>query len=171
MTPAEAPPPTSGTRCLSCRVDVHVPASYEHGDQVKCGSCGTLHKVVRGERVRLVLADVGELRESVRTAEERVAQLAGELRHARGSIGIGVNGLGVGLGYVLWQLGLRDELWSTALLWRAAAYSLVSALLLEAANFLFLAKRQHMIRLAEEVEAARVDVRQARQRLRDSSRA
>jgi hypothetical protein len=149
---------------------VVVPATYEHGDQVRCGSCGTSHRVVRGERLRLVLADVAGLRDNVRAAEERAAQIEADLHRARGSIGIGVNGLAVGLAYLLWRIGLVDESWTTALLWRAAALSLGSAVLLELANYLFLAKRQLMIRLGEELEAARADVRQARQLLRDASR-
>jgi hypothetical protein len=153
-----------------CRVEVVVPASYEHGDQVRCGSCGTGHRVLRGDRVRLVLADVSALREEVRAAEERAGQIEADLQRARGSIGIGVNGLAVGLAYLLWQIGLADQTWAPPLLWRAAGLSLVSGVLLELANYLFLAKRQAMIRLSEDLEQARADLRLARQRLRDASR-
>ncbi len=170
MSPAPVAPQPQ-PRCLTCRSEVNVPASYEHGDQVKCGSCGTLHKVVRGERVRLVLADMGALRESVRAAETRTAELEAQLHRARGSIGIGVNGLAVGLAYLLWQIGMADQSWTTPLLWRAAGLSLVSALVLELANYLFLAKRQQITRLSEELEGARADLRQLRMRLRDASRA
>ncbi len=163
--------PQPRARCVTCRNEIDVPASYEHGDQLKCGSCGTLHKVVRGERLRLVLADTGTLRESVRVAEGRAADLEAGLHRARGSIGIGVNGLAVGLAYLLWQIGLADQGWTTPLLWRTAGISLVSGLLFELANYLFLAKRQQMTRLSAELEAAREDVRQLRQRLRDASRA
>lgn len=163
--------PQSQPRCVTCRNEISVPASYEHGDQVKCGSCGTLHKVVRGERVRLVLADLGSLRESVRVAEARAADIEADLHRARGSIGIGVNGLAVGLAYLLWQIGMADQSWTTPLLWRAAALSLASGVLLEVANYLFLAKRLQITRLSTELEAARDDVRQLRQRLRDASRA
>ncbi len=104
--------PQSHPRCLVCRVEVVVPASYEHGDQVRCGSCGTAHRVLRGDRLRLVLADVSALRQEVRTAEERAAQIEADLHRARGSIGIGVNGLAVGLAYLLWQIGLADQVWA-----------------------------------------------------------
>lgn len=164
------PATASSARCVMCRVEVAVPASYEHGDQFKCGSCGTLHKVVRGERVRLVLADVGPLRESVRAAEKHVQQLEADLQTARGSIGIGVNGLGLGLAYVVWQIGLQDTPWSTALLLKAGLLSLVAALLLETANYLFLAKRQQMTRLSKEVDSARAELLQLRQRLREAGR-
>jgi hypothetical protein len=120
--------------------------------------------------VRLVLADVSALREEVRAAEERAGQIEADLQRARGSIGIGVNGLAVGLAYLLWQIGLADQTWAPPLLWRAAGLSLVSGVLLELANYLFLAKRQAMIRLSEDLEQARADLRLARQRLRDASR-
>lgn len=160
----------AGPRCVMCRMEVAVPASYEHGDQVKCGACGTLHKVVRGERVRLVLADVGPLRESVRAAEERVSRLEEELAHARASMGIGVNGLGVGVAYVVWQIGFEEATWNTRLLWQAGLLSLVVAVLLEGANYLFLAKRQHLTRLGEDIDAARRELLQLRQRLREAGR-
>ena len=32
-------------RCVHCREDVTVPDHYAHGDHVKCGACGTKHKV------------------------------------------------------------------------------------------------------------------------------
>lgn len=164
------PATAASPRCVLCRVEVAVPASYEHGDQVKCGSCGTLHKVVRGEHVRLVLADLSTLRESVRAAENLVRQLEADLRAARGSMGVGVNGLGVGLAYVVWQIGLEEATWSTALLWQAGLVSLVAAVLFEAANYLFLAKRQHLTRLSKEIESARSELFQLRQRLREASR-
>jgi hypothetical protein len=153
-----------------CRVEVVVPASYEHGDQVKCGSCGSLHRVVRGERTRLVLADMGALRESVRAAEKHVHQIEDDLRSARASVGIGVNGLGVGVAYIVWQIGLQDAPWSTALLWKAALSSLLAAVALEAANYLFLAKRQHLTRLSKEIESARRELLELRQRLREAGR-
>ena len=55
-------------RCVHCRADILVPDSYHHGDHVKCGQCGTRHKVVRGERegVRLVLADIGPVRDALK---------------------------------------------------------------------------------------------------------
>ncbi len=58
-------------RCVHCRADILVPDSYHHGDHVKCGQCGTRHKVSRGERegVRLVLADVGPLRDALKANE------------------------------------------------------------------------------------------------------
>lgn len=169
--PSEVAARVSNPRCVMCRAEVVVPASYEHGDQIKCGECDTAHKVVRGERVRLVLADASGLRDEVRAAQRRVQQVEEELRDARHSMGVGINGLGVGLVYILWQIGLRDAPWSVPLLWQAGFLSLVAGLLLEVANYRFLAKRQHLTRLAQELSAAQRELTGLRQRLRDATRA
>lgn len=158
------------SRCITCRAEVAVPPSYEHGDQVKCGVCGASHKVLRGERVRLVLADVGPLRENVRAAERHLRQLEDDLRAARASMGIGVNGLGVGVAFIVWQIGLQDAPLTTLLLWQAGLLSLVAGVLLEGANYLFLAKRQQMTRLTHEIQAAQRELVGLRQRLREAGR-
>jgi hypothetical protein len=41
-----------------CRTDIVVPPRTRNGDHIKCGTCATKHKVVRGEVLRLVIADV-----------------------------------------------------------------------------------------------------------------
>ena len=142
-------------RCVYCREDIAVPATYAHGDHIKCGACGTKHKVVRGDRLRLVLADVAPLKDALAQNEQLVDRLEAELAHARGelrhrrqrrrprrrlhALPARVQGRaperGAGLG-------------------NAAGIALVTGLLLEVANFLFLAKRQAMIRISAELEEA-----------------
>jgi hypothetical protein len=70
-------------RCVHCRAMVTVPDSYQHGDHIKCGGCGTQHKVARGEVLRLVLADLAPLRESLSSNEILVDRLESEMRDAR----------------------------------------------------------------------------------------
>ncbi len=160
----------STARCVYCRVDVQVPASYAHGDHIKCGACGTKHKVVRGDRLRLVLADVAPLKDSLVQNEQLVNRLEAELAHARASYGIGANGIGIGVVYMLYQLGFKGAALNGELIGNAAGVALVSGLLLEVANYLFLAKRQHMTRISAELEEAEEEGVRLRQLLRDASR-
>jgi hypothetical protein len=157
-------------RCVYCRVDVAVPTSYAHGDHIKCGACGTKHKVVRGDRLRLVLADTGPLKESLTQNEHLVHRLESELAHARASVGIGANGIGLGVVYMLYQLGFKGAPLGGELIGNAAGIALVSAFLLEAANFLFLAKRQQMTRISAELEEAEEEGARLRQLIREASR-
>ena len=160
----------SRARCVNCRVEISVPETYAHGDHIKCGGCGTKHKVVRGDVLRLVLADVAPLREQLQTNRERVARLEDELRGARRSLGIGVNGLGVGLIYALVQIGLENRLIDSALIRETVLVALASGLLLELANYMFLAKRGQISRLSGEIEALRGEMRQLEQRIREAGR-
>lgn len=157
-------------RCVNCRADIVVPESYAHGDHIKCGGCGTQHKLIRGENLRLVLADVGPLKDALRTNRQLVQRLEADLASARGSFGMGVNGLGIGLIYLLWQVGQKDRLFETALLWEAAGTALATGVVLELANYLFLAKRQAMSRLSAEIEEANAAAQTLEQKIRESSR-
>ncbi len=157
-------------RCLHCRSDVTVPDSYAHGDHIKCGACGTQHKVSRGDVLRLVLADAGPLKDALRGNEQLVERLEAELRTARGSWGVGVNGLGVGVAFALWQVARNDQPWSGDLLAKAVAIAILSGVILEAMNYFFLAKRQQITRLSAEIEAARLESQRLRQLIRDASR-
>jgi hypothetical protein len=157
-------------RCVYCRTEVVVPASYAHGDHIKCGSCGTKHKVYRGEVLRLVIADVTPLKDALRDVEVRIERLEDELRGARASIGVGVNGLAVGVVYALYQLGTQDALISTALLWKSVAIAVVVGILLELANYLFLAKRRRIMQLSDEIDVLRAEGRQLDQKIREASR-
>jgi hypothetical protein len=158
-------------RCANCRSEIAVPDSYQHGDHVKCGSCGMRHKVTRGEGTpRLVIADVGPLRDALQANKSLVDRLEAELRHARGSFGVGINGLGMALAYALWQILRNDHVIDSELAWEAAAVAIFGGLALEAANFFFLAKRQRMRRLGDEIDEARTEGRALEQKIREASR-
>ena len=157
-------------RCLHCREEVSVSERYAHGDHIKCGSCGTKHKVVRTDRLRLVVADVGPLRDALGQNQQLVNRLEAELAHARASFGIGVNGIGIGVIFALYQVGMKGAPLSTNLLWDAVGIAVVTGLLLEAANWSFLAKRSAITRITGELEEARSEGNRIRQQLREASR-
>jgi len=158
-------------RCVYCKVDVSVPAHYAHGDHIKCGACGTNHKVIRGgDRLRLVLADVGPVRDALAQNEQLTTRLEAELAHARGSFGIGANGFGIALIYALYQVGVRGEPIGKGLVVEIVAVALVSGLALEVANWAFLAKRQRITVLTRELEEARADATRLRAILREATR-
>jgi hypothetical protein len=158
------------SRCAHCRSDISVPESYHHGDHIKCGSCGMRHKVSRGDVLRLVIADVGPLRDALLHNKTLTERLESELRHARGSFGVGINGLGIGLIYAIWQIVSADRTIETSLATEAVGVAVLSGVLLEAANFFFLAKRQRLRRLGEEIDEARAEGRALQQKIRDASR-
>lgn len=157
-------------RCVHCRSDVLVPATYAHGDHIKCGTCGTKHKVSRGDVLRLVLADTAPLKEALNANRQAIERMEAELQSARGSFGLGVNGFGLGVVYLLWQVALRDQPWSKGLLLKGIAIALLTGALLELANHLFLAKRQAITRLTAEIEAAQAEGARIRQQLREADR-
>jgi len=160
----------SKARCVSCREEITVADRYAHGDHIKCGVCGTKHKVVRGDRLRLVIADVGPLRDALAQNDRLVERLEAELAHARASFGIGANGFGIGLIYALYQVGLNGAPLSKALLWTSVGVALVSGLLLEFANWSFLAKRNAMMRLGKELDEARDAGQKLRTQIREATR-
>jgi hypothetical protein len=157
-------------RCVYCRVEVAVPDSYAHGDHIKCGSCGTGHKVIRQDGVRLVLADVGPLKDKLIENEKQIGRLQDELQGARRSFGIGVNGLGLGVVYLLWQFAFKERPLDTDLLLRAGAIALVSGVLLELLNYLLLAKRQQIASLTRDIEQAQAHGRELRKLIRQAER-
>jgi predicted RNA-binding Zn-ribbon protein involved in translation (DUF1610 family) len=157
-------------RCVSCREEIAVADRYAHGDHIKCGVCGTKHKVVRGDRLRLVIADVGPLRDALAQNERLVERLEAELAHARASFGIGANGFGIGLIYALYQVGLKGTPIDGSLLVASLAVALVSGLLLELANWSFLAKRNALMRIGKELEEAHAESQKLRTQIRESTR-
>ena len=158
-------------RCAECRTEIQIPSSYAHGDHVKCATCGMRHKVVRtGEAVRLVLADVGPLKEALRQYEAQQNRLEAELRHARASFGVGVNGIGIGVAYAIWQVAFKEGQIGLPLLWEVVAVAVVSGVLLELANYFFLAKRKAMSRLSQEIEEVEAEARAVQQKIREASR-
>jgi hypothetical protein len=163
-------PGDAKARCVSCREEISVAARYAHGDHIKCGVCGTKHKVVRGDRLRLVIADVGPLRDALAQNERVVERLEAELAHARASLGIGANGIGIGVIYALYQVGVNGAPIGKALLLTALGIALFSGLLLELANWSFLAKRSAMTRIGRELDEARADSQKLRAQIREASR-
>jgi hypothetical protein len=157
-------------RCVHCRSEVRVPDSYAHGDHIKCGACGTQHKVVRGDMLRLVIADPAPFQQMLRENERMVERLEDELAGARRSFGVGVNGLGVGVVYILWQVGLREQAWSTALLTEGVVIAILTGGLMEGANWFFLAKRQRISRLSAEIDEAREAGRNLQKIIREAGR-
>lgn len=157
-------------RCVHCRSDITVPATYGHGDFIKCGTCGTQHKVIRGEGLRLVIADVAPLKEALRANDAMVDRLEDELKGARRSFGIGVNGIGIGVAYAIYLVATQEHALDTELLTKAATVMVVSGVLLELVNYFFLAKRQKVKRLSAELEEARAHSEELEQRIRESSR-
>ena len=164
---------TNGTqkaRCVHCRAEVAVPDTYTHGDHIKCGSCGTKHKVSRGETLRIVLADVAPLREALADNVRLVERLEDEIQGARRSLGIGVNGLGIGVLYAIVQIGLNDTPISAALGWQALGLAVLVGIGLELANHLFLAKRQRIQRLSADLKEAREAGRHLQKVIREAGR-
>jgi hypothetical protein len=164
---------TQKARCAECRTEISIPSTYAHGDHIKCATCGTRHKVVRsgGEAVRLVLADVGPLREALRANEIQQSRLEAELRAARASFGIGVpNGIGLSVAYAIWQVGFKDRQIALDLLWEVIGVAVLCGVLLEMANYLFLAKRKAMSRLSDELEEAEEQANTLKQKIREASR-
>ena len=159
-------------RCVHCRSDIAVPATYAQGDFIKCGTCGTQHKVIRGasEGVRLVMADVTPLKEAKRTNDALVERLEDELQGARRSFGIGVNGLGIGVAYAIYLVALKEHSLDAQLLTKAVIAMVCSGVLLELLNYLFLAKRQRVKRLSAELDEARQDSEELAQKIRESGR-
>lgn len=162
--------PVVKARCVHCREDIQVADRYAHGDHIKCGVCGTDHKVVRGDRLRLVLADVGALRDALAQNEQLVGRLEDALVRARRSFGIGANGIAVATAVVAFQVFVREMPIDSDLLWLFLAIAVVSGGLLEAANWSFLGKRRALIRIAGEIADARTEGEKIRARIRETTR-
>jgi hypothetical protein len=126
--------------------------------------------VVRGDRLRLVLADVGPLRDALAQNQQLTNRLEAELAHARGSFGIGANGIGIGVIFAIYQVGMNGAALSVDLLRNAVGIAFVTGLLLEGANWAFLAKRHAITRLSAELGEARAEAARLRQLIREASR-
>jgi hypothetical protein len=161
---------TTTARCVECRADIAVPDTYAQGDHIRCGTCGTAHKVVRAGVLRLVLIDLGPLKQMVRENAERLERLEDELRGARGRLGMGVHGLYLGAFYVGYQVLLQNGSWTTGLIATAIAIAIGSGIVIEVLNFLFLTKRHRIERLSAEIEEVREAGRELRQKLREATR-
>jgi hypothetical protein len=162
--------PSRTARCINCRGDVSVPDSYEDGAQISCGQCAAQLKIVRSGGLRLIVADPLALREMLREIKQDVARVHRELQTARASWGIGVNGFGIGLLYVIARMFLEHRQLSRDLITRAVGLSLVVGVLLEMANYLFLAKRQAISALTAQLKMATAQQKELERKIRESSR-
>ncbi len=158
-------------RCVHCREEVTTSDRDAHGDHVRCGACGTDHRLLRGDRTRLVLADVGPLRDALTHNQQLVRRLESDLARARGSFGIGVNGIGIGLIYAVYRVGISGAPIDKAMVWTALVIALLSGLAMEAANWAFLAKRNAIATLSRELDEAHTEGSRLRAQLRDATRA
>jgi hypothetical protein len=157
-------------RCVHCRTDVIVPASYADGDHIKCGACGTQHRVVRTNvAVRLVIADVAPLREALTEHQHRIESLENQLQSARGSLGLGANGFGIGVIYVLLKIAWEDQPFSRELVVNAVVLSLMVGFALELANYLFLAKRRLINQLNTELTVMREETKELQKKIREAN--
>jgi hypothetical protein len=156
--------------CVECHSDVAVPDSYAQGDHIRCGTCGTGHRVVRGDVLRLVLADTGPLKDALRENEARMERLEDELAGARGRLGMGAHGLYVGAAYVGIEVMLKDHPWTVGLIFIGLGLALVCGIIIEVLNFLFLSKRARIDQLTAEIEDVREAGQELRQKLRDATR-
>jgi hypothetical protein len=161
--------PTKG-RCVHCRSDIAVPATYAHGDFIKCGTCGTQHKVIRGEGVRLVIADVAPLKETLRANDALVERLRDELKGARRSFGLGANGIGIGVAYAIYLVAFKEHTLDMELVTKSVTAMVGSGIFLELLNYFFLAKRQRVKRLSAEIEEAQANSDEIEQKIRESGR-
>ncbi|MEO8499351.1 MAG: hypothetical protein ABI565_00450 [Vicinamibacteria bacterium] len=156
-------------RCLSCRSEVSVPDSYAEGAKIGCPSCSTQLRIVRAGGLRLVIADLQALQDSLRQIRLEIATTSRELQSARASWGIGVNGLGLGVLYVVAKVALEERPLNRELLLEAAGIALVVGVLLELANSLFLAKRKAISDLTERLKRAETEQREIQRKLRAAS--
>ncbi len=157
-------------RCLNCRSDVSVPDGYADGSQIDCGNCATHLRIIRSDGLRLVIADLGPFREMLRERKQLVTEKTLELQKARASWGIGVNGLGVGLLYVVARVALEERELNQQLMIEATILAVMVGLLLEVCNHFFLAKRQAISRLTAQIKEAVADQRDIERKIRESSR-
>ena len=159
-------------RCIECRSEILIPETFASGDIVPCGRCDTKHRLLRGRgSVRLVLADASRLRENLLAARQRMRAVESDLARARGSWGIGVNGLGLGLIYVLVKLMVEDLPWSDELVRNGLVVAVMCGIALEAANYLFLAKRKAIDTCKHELWELEGQVKDLEKKIREASRA
>jgi hypothetical protein len=163
-------PQSQNARCLNCRSDVPVPDSYADGSQVKCGACAVQLRIIRADKLRLVIADVAPFREMLRERKTLVAETTRDLQKARASWGIGVNGLGVGVLYIVARIALEERILDQDLIIEALVISVVVGIVLEVANTLFLSKRQAVSRLTLQLQEALADQKDIERKIRESSR-
>jgi len=125
---------------------------------------------VRTGGLRLVIGDPLALRETLRLIKLDIAEANRELQTARASWGIGVNGFGIGVLYVVAKVALEERALSRGLIVEAVVLSVLVGVVLELVNTLFLAKRQAISRLTEQVRLATAEQKELERKIRESSR-
>jgi hypothetical protein len=125
---------------------------------------------VRNGGLRLVIADPLALVETLRQVKSDISRANRELQTARASWGIGVNGFGLGVLYIVAKVALEERDLNRGLILEAVALSVLVGVLLELANYLFLAKRQTISRLTEQLRQAAAEQRELQRKIRESSR-
>jgi len=163
--------PTS--RCAAYRAAVEIAEDFAHGAQLRCPSCHTSLRVVRraGAQPRLVHAEVEPLRDSLADGQRRLEAAEKDLAVARASLGIGVNGLGLGLLYVVAKVALEEQPLTRDIIVTAVVIAIAAGLGLELVNLFFLAKRRRMAELGAEIDELRSGNKELRRKLRDAMRA
>jgi len=159
-------------KCLNCRSEVMVPNTFADGDTMQCGVCGMGLKIHRnpGGAPKLVISDVSPLRDEMKAIQQRMVGLESDLARARASFGIGVNGFGIGVLYVVAQVMLEDKNLSRELMINAGLIGVISGIGLELVNFFFLAKRREMSRLGGEIAEGQKEINSIQQKIRESLR-
>jgi hypothetical protein len=160
---------TRSGKCVSCRAEVQVPNTFADGEMIDCATCGIALKILRpGGGLRLVISDLTPFRDDVRSKQQQLTGLERDLAKARASIGIGANGLGLGVMYVIAQVGLEEKPLTSELIWTGVGIALVTGIGLELANLLFLAKRREMTRLGEEITQTQAELKEAQRKIKES---
>jgi hypothetical protein len=161
------------SRCPRCKSDLAVPDSFTSGDTLPCEICQSHLRVLRNEKgaTRLVIADAGPVRDQLSFNKTHVERLQRELQEARHSIGIGANGLAISVLYLVSRLALEEREMETGLLVEAVLLGLAVGIGLEAANFLFLAKRKAITRITGEIEQMKEEQKLLQGLVREAERA
>ena len=160
-------------RCPQCRSSNDVPDSYSNGDTLACTNCHTQLRVLRSDKgaLRLVVADPGPLREQLAFNKAQLDRLGADLQEARASFGIGANGFGIGVVYVVVQIAVDERMLDGSLLMEAAGIAIVVGIALEAANHLFLKKRKAIDRITADMAELRESQKGLQSLIREAERA
>jgi hypothetical protein len=161
------------SRCPRCKSDVPVPEAFASGDTLPCDICQSQLRVLRNDKgaMRLVIADAGPVREQLTFNKTHVDRLQRELQDARHSIGIGANGFAISVLYLVSRLALEEREMEMGLLVEAIVLGVVVGIGLEAANYLFLAKRKAITRITGEIDQMKEEQKLLQGLVREAERA
>jgi hypothetical protein len=153
------------SRCPRCKSDVPVPEAFASGDTLPCDICQSQLRVLRNDKgaMRLVIADAGPVREQLTFNKTHV--------DARHSIGIGANGFAISVLYLVSRLALEEREMEMGLLVEAIVLGVVVGIGLEAANYLFLAKRKAITRITGEIDQMKEEQKLLQGLVREAERA